>query len=368
MRVERWQRIERIFNATLELPSEERKPFVKENCGDDSDLYHEIIHLISESEKTDDFLSQPVFSLGAQLLDREFEKLLSTSDFGHYKLIELIGHGGIGSIFIARDKILGRQVAIKILPAVLDDTDERVLRFHQEAQLASAISHPNIAHIYEFNSHKGYYYLAMEYIRGETLRKFLKQYHPNLPLSLSLVSQIAGALNAAHRAGIIHRDIKPENIMVTNDHRTVKVLDFGLAKQTPPIDGPGLSPRHYGSNLITTPGLIIGTAAYMSPEQASGKPVDERTDIWSFGVLFYEMLTGIHPFLQDTNIETLHCVLNEEPIDHDCLAKDFPPIVYRTIMKCLAKDCDERFQTSTELVKALDEISEKCLGRITYPY
>lgn len=358
MQAERWQKIEQIFNATLELPTEERTDFVVENCGDDSDLCQEIINLVSVSEKPDDFLSEPIFSLGAQLLDREFENLLNISDFGHYKLKELIGRGGIGAVFIAEDKVLGRKVALKILPAILDEKDERVLRFQQEARLASAISHPNIAHIYEFGSYEGYYSLAMEYIEGKTLRYFLREHKPNLPLTLKIVTQITEALVEAHKVGIIHRDIKPENIMVTGK-KEIKVLDFGLARPNQSAFDSDYSDQLFDCNFITTPGLLVGTAAYMSPEQIKSNPLSNSTDIWSLGVLFYEMAVGKHPFLKESNIETLHHVLKEEPADFEVAQKTLPPLVFKIIKKCLEKDSDKRFQSAKDLLKALKEIPAK---------
>lgn len=358
MQAERWQKIEQVFNATLELPTTERNDFVAESCGEDSDLCQEIIHLISESEKNDNFLSQPVFSLGAQLLDREFEKLLNISDFGHYRLQELIGRGGIGAVFVAKDKILGRTVALKILPAVLEESDERVLRFQQEAMLASAISHPNIAHTYQFDSFEGYYFLAMEYVRGKTLRHFLRENKPDLPATLKIVTQIVEALVAAHKVGIIHRDIKPENVMIT-DRQRVKVLDFGLARPNKSADTSDYPDQLFDSNFISVPGLLIGTVAYMSPEQINSEPLDSTTDIWSMGVLFYEMAVGTHPFLEESNIETLQNVLEEEPEDLELAQEKLPPLVFETIRKCLAKNPNERFQTARDLLNALKEIPAK---------
>jgi eukaryotic-like serine/threonine-protein kinase len=355
MQAERWQKIEQIFNASVKLPFHERESFVLENCGEDPELCQEIFNLISISEESDDFLSQPIFSLGAQLLDQEFEELLNRPIFGTYRLQKILGRGGVGAVFIAEDTRLGRQVALKILPSILDANDERVLRFQQEARTASSVSHQNIAHIYEFGEHNGHYYLAMEYIDGQTLRQYLKEKPPDIETAINFISQITKALTAAHRAGIIHRDIKPENIMITGEN-TVKVLDFGLAKpvNTTFTAGDKPSAMLLNDSLITTPGLIIGTAAYMSPEQAQGKTLDERTDLWSLGVLFYEMLLGKHPFHNDSNIETLHAILKEEPKDLEDFQKNFPPMLTRLVLRCLAKNRDERFQTANDFLFALE--------------
>jgi serine/threonine protein kinase len=357
MQVEQWQRIEKILHETLRLPDNQREEFIFDICRDDPELCQKVLNLASDSDDADDFLSHSVFSLGAQLLDEEFEVLLRNSEFGFYKLKELLGRGGVGAVFTADDTRLGREVALKILPAVLKNSDDRVLRFQQEARMASAISHPNIAHIYEFDSYNGYYYLAMEYVKGKTLRNYLKQNHPDLPLSLSIIREVTKALVAAHQIGIIHRDIKPENIMITAEEN-VKILDFGLAKLGHSMFDSKNSSELFKSNLITTPGLIIGTVAYMSPEQAENKQLDERTDLWSLGVLFYEMLSGKHPFLKESNIETLHSVLKEKPENSIEMGKVLPEKVYEIVQKCLAKNPNERFQTADELLIELEKIQK----------
>jgi eukaryotic-like serine/threonine-protein kinase len=368
MQAERWRKIETVFNASLKLPIHERENFVVENCGDDDELCEEIFNLLSEAEAPDDFLSQSVFPLGAQLLDQEFENLLKTTDFGFYRLETLLGRGGVGAVFVAEDSRLGRRVALKILPSVLDENDERVLRFQQEARTASAISHPNIAHIYEFGSHKGHYFLSMEYIEGQTLRQYLRENQPDLDFILNTVSQIAKALSAAHEAGVIHRDIKPENVMIMKD-KTVKVLDFGLAKPSRAAFEDRMSnssssslPQH--ADLVTMPGLLIGTAAYMSPEQARCEPLDARTDIWSLGVLFYEMLVGggrggggKHPFHKESNIETLHAIMKEEPEGLPLLKERCPPLLVKLVMRCLSKNREERFQTARDFLFSLEAVS-----------
>ena len=357
MQPDRWQKIEHLFNETLKLPYHERKDFIAKNCDGDSDLCHEVINLVNESNSSDDFLSHSAFSLGAQLLNEEFEVLLKNSDFGFYKLKQLLGRGGVGAVFVAVDTRLKREVALKILPAVLTESDERVLRFRQEAQLASAISHPNIAHIYEFGSHNGYYFLAMEYIEGKTLRHYLKSKHPDLAVTLNFIKEIAAALSAAHQAGIIHRDIKPENIIITKK-RNVKILDFGLAKLKDSISHSHNSNGLFNSSLITTPGLIIGTVAYMSPEQAENKELDELTDIWSLGVLFYEMLTGHHPFLKESNIETLHGILKEPPNRLAEATELIPNHLLNMATRCLTKDKRERIQSADELLRELEMIQK----------
>ncbi|MCW5960065.1 MAG: serine/threonine protein kinase [Pyrinomonadaceae bacterium] len=357
MQVDRWQKIEYLFNEALKLPSGQRNEYLAKNCAEDSGLRHEVSKLLKETDSPDDFLSNSAFSLGAQLLDEEFEVLLRNTDFGFYQLKQLLGRGGVGAVFKANDKRLGRRVALKILPAVLSDSDERVLRFRQEARLASAITHPNIAHIYEFGSFKGYYFLAMEYFPGKTLRYYLKNKSIDLHQTLQFVAQIAGALEAAHDAGIIHRDIKPENIVIVKNN-LVKILDFGLAKIKHSLKNSHHSNRLFDSTLITTPGLIIGTVAYMSPEQAENKNIDERTDLWSLGVLFYEMLTGVHPFLNDSNIETLHHILKEPPNKLSEVSQRVPQNILNVALKCLEKSKDNRYQSARELIDEIETIQK----------
>lgn len=267
METARWKTVEDIFNQAVALPIEERLKFIASACDSDQPLLADVISLIEESEQNQTFLSDGnAFSLGAQLLDHEFNGILEQKNFASYQLLELLGRGGGAAVFLAENTILERLTAIKILPSSVSDNDDRVLRFEQEARAASAISHPNVAQIYEFGVFNHRYFLAMEYVAGETLRKKLEDARLDLPFALETAAQIAAALGAAHDIGIIHRDIKPDNVIVT-DAKQVKVLDFGLAKtykickQTNKIRSKSPS-----QNVETTPGLIIGTTPYMSPE------------------------------------------------------------------------------------------------------
>ncbi|MCA1625910.1 MAG: protein kinase [Acidobacteria bacterium] len=339
----RWEKIERIFNQAVLVPVHERIGFIEQNC-DDTDLRIELISLLNADEQSSEILEQSVFPMVAQLLDDDFSQLLEKSEFASYKLQILLGRGGMGAVFLAVDTRLGRSVALKILPPTIAENSEIVLRFRQEAKAASAISHPNIAHIYEFGIYEGMYFLAMEYVPGKTLRDLLKEKQIDLRGALDIAIQVADALKAAHQEHITHRDIKPENIILTKDG-LVKVLDFGLAKL-------GVERRvSETSSLETTPGTIIGTTAYMSPEQIRGNQIDERTDLWSLGILIYELVTGERPFTGNTRSDIQAAILLQEPLLLP-FSEELPDL-NRIVHKALAKDVAARYQSAKEIIPEL---------------
>lgn len=352
MKASRWHKIEEIFNESIAMNPPKRKRFVEDKCGEDRELCEEILLLLEDSEDSEDFLSDPIYFLGAQLLDSEFENLLEMSEFGAYKMNRLLGRGGIGAVFEAEDSRLGRTVALKILPMILDSNDDRVLRFKREAQVACSILHNNVTQIYEFDSYRGYFYIAMEYIKGQTLRSYLKTNIPSLLFALKVVCQIAQGLEAAHKLKIVHRDIKPENIMLTEEN-TVKILDFGLAK---PYDILSSSNKKIGVEVITLPGLMLGTVAYMSPEQSLRKPLNARSDIWSLGVVLYEMLMGQNPFTREYDIETMHAIIKDEPVNMNKFRKNFSPELYKFVKKCLEKNPKDRYGSASEASDELNKI------------
>ena len=262
---------------------------------------------------------------------------------GPYEVTAQIGVGGMGEVYRATDTNLKRNVAIKVLPASVIADAERLARFQREAEVLAALNHPNIAQIYGLEKSDGTITLVMELVEGPTLADRISQGAIPIDEALPIALQIAEALEAAHEQGIIHRDLKPANIKVRSDG-TVKVLDFGLAKAMEPAAGP--SPSVSQSPTITTPamtqaGMILGTAAYMSPEQAKGKPVDKRADIWAFGCVLYEMLTGKRAFAGENVSETLAAVIRGEP-DWSAVPTDTPPAVRRLLRRCLQKDGKER--------------------------
>src|SRR5947209_1529676 len=264
---------------------------------------------------------------------------MSPKSFSHYRILSSLGAGGMGEVYLAEDTQLNRTVALKILPAALASDRQRMLRFIQEAKAASSLNHPNILTVYEIGHTDSTHFIATEFIKGETLRQHLKSARVKLSEALNIAIQIADALAAAHDAGIIHPDIKPENIMVRRDGY-VKVLDFGLAKLTE--QRASSSPTAL-TLADTGPGIVIGTVTYMSPEQARGLKVDERTDIFSFGVVLYEMLAGRAPFGGPTPSDVIVSILDREPQPLVRLQPNVSPELQRMVTKALPKDRDEAY-------------------------
>jgi serine/threonine protein kinase len=276
----------------------------------------------------------------------------------HFEITEELGHGGMGSVFKARDQHLGRPVALKVLlPETVNDAERR-RRFTQEAKAASALNHPNIVHIYDINEADGVPFIAMEYVAGKTLGQTIPR--KGLPLSEALryATQIADALSTAHAAGIVHRDLKPSNIMITGQG-AVKLVDFGLAKLLERGAGESDATQTLVSAERTAEGTTVGTAAYMSPEQAEGKPVDERSDIFSFGAVLYEMITGQRAFQGTTRLSTLSAVLRDEPKAPGEIREETPDELGRIIARCLRKEPGRRFQHMADLAVALEEVKEE---------
>jgi serine/threonine protein kinase len=345
MQPERWQKIERIFSQAITIAPVERKGFLARTCGDDADLRDEITSMLTE-DADEEFLSEPVFDLGARLLDAD--GLPREREFGSYQLQKILGRGGMGAVYLARDARLERFVALKVLPASVVENKDAVARFRQEARAASLVSHPNVARVYEFGENGGCWFLAMEYVAGKTLRELLKEKSLDEAATLNIARQIAAALAATQRSGIVHRDIKPENIIVA-DEGAVKVLDFGLAKPDTLTAANGAN--KFTSAVETSSGLIIGTTAYMSPEQIRGKAVDSRTDLWSFGVVLFEMLAGERPFAGAAAVELQTAILLKDAPTDDC------PKKFRSIVgKLLQKNPADRYQSAEELLANLQRL------------
>ena len=275
--------------------------------------------------------------------------------FGHYEIRSLIGSGGMGEVYLADDTKLGRKVAIKFLNEKYSKDDDLLRRFIQEAKAASALNHPNLITVYEIGEHEGSHYMSTEFIDGKTLRDRMKE-RLTFDDALSIAVQTAEALSAAHQVGIIHRDIKPENIMVRSDGY-VKVLDFGLAKLNELVDSNG---EDETKKLVkTNPGVVMGTVSYMSPEQARGKPTDARSDVFSFGIVLYEMLTGKVPFGGETVTDTLSSIISTEPPPITSLAPHLPRELQRIVQKTLKKKRDQRYQSTRDLLVDLKELRDE---------
>jgi serine/threonine protein kinase len=277
----------------------------------------------------------------------------------HFEIVDTLGRGGMGEVYKARDTHLDRFVAIKVLPPDKVGDAERKRRFIQEAKAASALNHPNIIHVYDIAEEDGILFIAMEYVKGKTLEQLIGRKPLRLKDTLNYAVQIADALARAHAAGIVHRDLKPSNIMV-GENGTVKLLDFGLAKLTERMSGEFGETQTVAAEeeAKTAEGMIVGTVAYMSPEQAEGKAVDERSDVFAFGSVLYEMATGVRAFQRDSTASTLSAILNEQPKPASSQVPGVPLELDRIIARCLRKDPSRRFQHSADLKVALTELKE----------
>jgi serine/threonine protein kinase len=354
MQENRWRKIEAVFNEAAVLPVDEREGFVRQKCANDEEFYREVWKLVKGDILEDDFLQQPAFTLGAQVMESDFSALLEKTEFASYKLQKFLGRGGTGAVFLAKDKRLKRLVALKLLPQSSVKINESILRFEQEALAASAVSHTNVAHIYEIGDADKHHFIAMEYVKGETLREFLKRQNLDFVSALNIALQIAQGLAAAHTVGVIHRDIKPENIMIRQDG-LVKVVDFGLAKLTE-SQYAVFNQDSYETQLDkirTEPGILMGTATYMSPEQARGQEIDTRTDIWSWGVVFYEILAGKQPFNGATNSDIIAEILKSEP---PLLQTYLPNSVSLILRRALSKDKNHRYKAMSEVIGELQTL------------
>jgi eukaryotic-like serine/threonine-protein kinase len=343
MTPERYEQIGEIYHSALELEPKQRSAFLAQACAGDEELLREVESLIAADQNAGEFIQAPALEVAAELLAADQRDLLPGKSLGPYTILELLGSGGMGEVYLAQDSRLGRRVALKVLPAHFVTNEDRLRRFRQEARAASALNHPNIITIHEIGEANATHYIVTEFIEGETLRALLIRNRVEPVRAVDIATQTASALAAAHMAGIVHRDIKPENIMIRRDGY-VKVLDFGIAKLMP--EGPAPST---GISFKTSPGLIVGTAHYMSPEQAQGLKIDERTDIWSLGVVLYEMVTGQLPFKGKTLSHTVVSILEQQtpPLMH---GPEVPVELERILMKALNKHPEERYQTIKDML------------------
>jgi eukaryotic-like serine/threonine-protein kinase len=356
MTPERWQKVKEIFHAALDKPVAERNAFVAQACNGDDELRIEVESLLASLEKDGSFIDSPAYEAAATLIVDKSTELKKGTKFAAYEIVSFISRGGMGEVYLAYDRRLGRKVALKILPSSFTQNQDRLRRFEQEARSASALNHPNIITIYEILKTESTHVIATEYVEGETLRHRFSQSPLELSEALNVATQVADALSAAHKAGIVHRDIKPENIMIRQDGY-VKVLDFGLAKLSEEV--PSISADEAPTRQVRTgSGVIIGTAGYMSPEQARGKRVDARSDIFSLGAVIYEMVTGRKPFDGETPSDVLASILKTEPTPVSQLLEDAPPELMRIVAKSLKKDREERYQVISDLLLDLKTLKQ----------
>lgn len=354
MNSERWQKVKGIFDAAVELAPNERTGFLDESCGTDDELRSDVESLLAASDDADSFMESPAIGEVADVMPQR-GNLEAGKMFGHYEIIRLIGEGGMGDVYLAKDNKLDRQVAVKVLNAEYSRHDSNLQRFLQEAKAASGLNHPNILVIHEIGESETSKYIVSEFIEGETLREVIERSPLNLSETLDISLQTANALVAAHAAKIVHRDIKPENIIIRPDG-FVKILDFGLAKL--------VERKAFGSDASVTDqnrtakGIILGTVNYMSPEQAKGEEIDERTDIFSFGAVVYEMIAGKAPFKGDSMSESFANLMNTEPLPLSRFSEGVPEELQRIVTKALRKKKGERYQTMKDLLEDLKNLRE----------
>src|SRR5215475_12572494 len=358
MKHERWQRLNDLFQSALERAPEERSAFLKEACQGDEELRRAVERLVVADKRVENFIETPAFEVAPELLTKDRAGALVGELVGHYRVESLIGIGGMGEVYLARDEQLGRKVALKFLPARLTADKTQLSRFKSEARAASALNHPNILTVYEISTDGNRQFIATEFIEGVTLRASLADGRMNLRAALDIAVPVVSALAAAHEAGVVHRDIKPENIMLRPDGY-VKVLDFGIAKLA---EEGSASEGHELATMVllqTRPGLILGTVRYMSPEQARGQKVDARSDIWSLGVVLYEMVAGIPPFLGETPSDCIASILTKEPPPLSGVLPDVLLELEAILQKALRKDRDERYQTTREMLADLRSLKDE---------
>jgi serine/threonine protein kinase/tetratricopeptide (TPR) repeat protein len=353
MKLERWSKIETIFHRALEVEESRRSSVTEELCAGDEELRREVESLLAHHSDFASFIEKPAFAEVVKANNTRSGEAaaaprrdLKGTLVGHYRILEEIGSGGMGQVFRALDTRLHRTVAIKVLPSTHVADPDRKRRFLHEARAASKLNHPNIVTLHDMASDGELDYLVMEYVAGKTLKELIRP--EGLPISEAggYAIQLAGALVVAHAAGLIHRDIKPANIMVTNDGQ-VKVLDFGLAKQLTPV---GADTLVVGQ---TVPGMLMGTVSYMSPEQTRGEPLDARSDIFAFGSVLYEAVTGQLPFRASSLPSTMLEIALHDPPPPSRVQPRVPLWFEQIILRCLQKHVGERYQSMTDLLEAL---------------
>ena len=363
MQTDRWRQIESLFHQALERAPKDRDLFLAMACDADVALRKEVESLLASQQKSDGLLEEPAADLAAEWAQASRQATGRTENLkqqaiGPYQILSKLGKGGMGEVYLAEDSRLRRKVALKLLPVEISNRKDRLRRLKIEAQAASATNHPNIITIYEIGVENSVHFLATEFVEGQTLRKLLTSRELELGEALDIAIQIAGALSAAHAAGVRHRDIKPENIMVRPDG-LVKVLDFGLAKLEEPRAMMADSSATTFVDANTMPGMVMGTAQYMSPEQARGLDVDHRTDIFSLGVVLYEMVTGDAPFTGDEIIEVMAAIAHRQPTPLSKLAPKAPAQLEKIVNQAMQKDRDQRYRNAADLVADLKELKQE---------
>ena len=350
MKPDRWQIVEQIFHEALRRKPEERASFLQQTCSGDASLINEVNSLLTSCGEDDSFFEESASTLAAEMFGDVVGEII-----GPYEVLSELGSGGMGTVYLAQDARLGRKIALKLLPPQFTNDEDRLRRFQQEARAASALNHPNILTVHEIEQKAGLHYIATEFVDGVTLRQHMNNQRMNLGEVLDVATQVASALKAAHAAGIAHRDIKPENVMIRSDGY-IKVLDFGLAKLTENDSAPAPSE--------TNPGVVMGTPRYMSPEQARGRDVDLRTDIFSLGTVIYEMVTGKLPFEGETTTDVIAALIKDEPESMRTIVPELPLEFEQVVNRALVKDRGLRYQTIAEFLSALQGLKDEIKGAL----
>lgn len=347
MKPERWQQVDQLFQAALELAPEDRSAFINAACGNDDSLRRDVEALLAVDEEAGSFIEAPAYAVAASSLPGQYAQSPPGKTIGHYQIVSFLGKGGMGEVYRARDLKLDRTVALKILPEAMSVDEERMRRFVREAKAASALNHPNVAHIYEIGEADGVSFIAMEYVDGQTLAAKIDGEPLETDEIVEIGAQIADALDEAHGKGITHRDIKPANVMLT-PRGQVKMLDFGLAKIARPTE------QSVAGDIITmaktAPGVVMGAVPYMSPEQALGREADHRSDLFSLGVALYEMATGRMPFPGSNPSEILDRILHSQPEAMARFNYNLPAELEGIVRKCLEKERERRYQSAREVL------------------
>src|SRR5947209_8022645 len=362
MKPDRWKQISLLFKVALERDPAERAAFLAEECPDDEELRTAVESLLASHEQAEesDFIGSSAFST-PDASERETEDkpevVPGQTTLGSYRILEKLGEGGMGAVYLAKDARLGRRVALKLLPTHFARDDERVRRFEQEARAASALNHPNILTVHEIGESEGRRFIVTEFVEGRTLRERLAEGRFALDEALDVCAQVAGALAKAHASGIVHRDIKPENVMVDEEGH-VKVLDFGIAKQLAHARGVDTE-APTSAQVNTASGIVLGTSTYMSPEQLRGQELDARTDIWSLGVMLYEMLAGRAPFEAQTYGDLIVAILHGEPSPLSDFGVESSEELDGVVLRALAKEKDARWPSAKELQNELRRLKRQ---------
>ncbi len=354
MKAERWQQIDYLYHSVLERVPAQRPAFLAAACAGDEELHREVESLLASHEQANEFIEEPVVAAAARVLANQQSSALVGHQIDHYKILALLGAGGMGEVYLAQDFKLGRKVALKLLDLGFSGDTETRTRFLREARLASSLDHPNICTIHEVGEAAGRPFIAMQCVEGQSLRQVIGGQPLGLDSLLSISLQVADALAAAHAQSIIHRDIKPGNIIVT-PHGQVKVLDFGLAKLLESEDGEA-------ENHLTMTGVVMGTPASMSPEQARGERADHRSDIFSFGGVVYEMATGCTPFKGKSRADVISALLKEPHTPAVQLNKEIPARLSAVIDRALVKEPAGRYQSMREMISDLREVVAEAGG------